>query len=139
VWERAPDGERQNLKRFHRAAPFWIEDGTGSARVDGQHHVRVRVGREHLREGSVQGTPLVGLLESSYIPTTSWLGWPRDLRYEEEAIHRDAVARVVGFARLELDLQSARPGPRQLPIHPILRDAGEGEPLVIAAGMGETG
>jgi hypothetical protein len=132
------DGEsgRRKMVRLHGGAPFAIEDETGCARVEAHDHVHVAIDPDDLRVGSADGTTVMHMIRERGISETTWYGGSRDFRYEEAIIAAGQVASVVGFATVEIDSDSARPGPRQIPIHAVLRDHGQGEPLLILDGRG---
>jgi hypothetical protein len=119
----------------HASVPFWIEDETGCARVEAREQLRFAGDPMSSHQGDTRGNEgALELLSRLKIDETSWFGSERKIRYEETILEEGALVSVVGFAAVELDRDSPRPGPRALPMLPVLRPGGVPQSVVILAG-----
>ena len=126
-----PDGDdRTVVTRFHECTPFWLEDPSGRIQVQAGENVRVILASDLLRVGAAEGV-LEAMIAAENIEMTSFLGGPRDFRFEEAVVSDGQEVCVLGYASADIDPTRPPEGPRRLPIGPVLRDGGRDRPLVI--------
>jgi hypothetical protein len=119
------------VAQLHRCAPFWIEDDTGRARVRAEPNVIVFPWTGTLRPRRAPGR-LVEVLRAQGIRLTTILADQRRFVFQEAMVADGDEISVLGYASVDVDLAEPPTGPRQLPTSTLLRDGGQGSPLLIA-------